>query len=86
MTPLADHLVPNACNPPSFSNLPSPTVLDFSLDDLGMSEGLTQAGYTIQAGLGLDVEYHQSWMVGNNSQDGPPLTDYTGPELSHRRV
>lgn len=62
--PLSDRLISDASTKPKFSNLLSPVVFDLTPDDLGMSEGFAQAGYTIHAGFGLDPRYHQSWMVG----------------------
>src|SRR6266498_2161219 len=46
-----------------FMNPPGPIVFDLTPNVLGPSEGFSQAGYAIHAGIGFCQEHHLTWKV-----------------------
>ncbi|EXJ62059.1 hypothetical protein A1O7_02492 [Cladophialophora yegresii CBS 114405] len=70
LTPLAAHLVETReelWSRPKPCSLGTPLVFDLSPEVLGVSEGFSQAGFTIQAAFGIDETQPSTWKVRHNS-------------------
>lgn len=63
LTPVASHLLlrKDRWKEVRFASTPKPVVYEFSPGVLGPSEGLSQAGFEIELGLGFDPSRHLTW-------------------------